>query len=150
MPGCDKTPLILAIVGGLLALGAGAGGYFWYRGKPSLNGNMEIGDGSMFPLTGKRPVTIGSDPKSGVSLFGQGVAPKHAILKPISGGVEMTAVDPINAPVKLNGMETSYAILQDGDTIEIGDQKIKYSALQGFDAGPQNFDPGDSTGNYSF
>ncbi len=149
-PGCDKTPLILGIVGGLVALGAGAGGYFWYRGKPSLDGNMEIGDGSMIPLNGKRPVIIGSDPKSGVSLFGQGVAPKHAILKPISGGVELTAVDPINAPVKVNGSETSYAILQDGDTIEIGDQKIKYSAIQGFDGGPQNFDPGDSTGNYSF
>jgi hypothetical protein len=147
---CDKTPLILGIIGGIVALGAAAGGFFWYRGKPALTGNMDIGNGAMLPLSGKRPITIGSDPKSGVSLFGQGVAAKHATLRPTSGGVELTAVDPMNAPVKLNGTETSYAILQDGDTIEIGDQKLTYSTIQGFDAGPQNFDPGDSTGTYSF
>ena len=147
---CDKTPLILGIFGGIVALGAAAGGFFWYRGKPSLTGNMDIGNGGMLPLAGKRPITIGSDPKSGMSLFGQGVASKHAVLRPTSSGVELTAVDPINAPLKLNGTETSYAILQDGDTIEIGDQKLTYSAVQSFDAGPQNFNSGDSTGTYSF
>lgn len=149
-PGCDKTPLILAIIGSVLVLGAGAGGFFWYRAKPDLNGDISMGDGSLFPLSGKRAVTIGSDPKSKISLFGQGVAAKHAILKPLRNGVELTAVDPINSPVIVNGSPSTYALLQDGDTIEIGDQKLTYSTLQGFDNDPQNFDPGDSTGNYSF
>lgn len=150
LPGCDKTPLILGIIGGVLAIGAGVGGYFWYKGMPALAGDMQLSDGSMFPLSGKRSVTIGSAPRSGVSVFGTGVAPKHAILRPTKHGVEMTAVDPTNYPVILNGSPSSFATLADGDTIEIGDQTIKYSSLQSFDGGPSNFDPGDSTGNYSF
>lgn len=147
--GCDKTPLILGIIGLLVAGGAGVGGFLWYRGLPALKGSIEGAGMMMTPLTGKRPMVIGSDPKSQIFLSGEGVLPRHAVLKPTGTGVELTALDPSN-PVKVNGYETSYQLLQDGDKIQIGDQEFTYTAPPDFTSDTPTIDPGDSSGTYSF
>lgn len=147
--GCDKTPLILGIIGLLVAGGAGVGGFLWYRGLPALKGSIEGAGMMMTPLTGKRPMVIGSDPKSQIFLSGEGVLPRHAVLKPTGTGVELTALDPSN-PVKVNGYETSYQLLQNGDKIQIGDQEFTYTAPPDFTSDTPTIDPGDSSGTYSF
>ncbi len=147
--GCDKTPLILGIIGLLVAGGAGVGGFLWYRGLPALKGSLDIANGVLTPLSGKRPMYIGSDPKSQIFLSGSGVLPRHAVLKPTGTGVELTALDPSN-PVKVNGYETSYQLLQDGDKIQIGDQEFTYTAPPDFTSDTPTIDPGDSSGPYSF
>ncbi|HEY9077705.1 MAG TPA: VWA domain-containing protein [Anaerolineaceae bacterium] len=118
--GCLLLLVVLLIAGG--------GGYWWFS-KPALIGTMEVG-GQLYPLNGKRTISVGSAPGSKIPVNGNGVMPKHATLKPIgsrkSPRVEIRAVYS-NYPIRVNGLETSYQILQDGDKIEIGDQVIHYS-----------------------
>ncbi len=128
---------------GLLALAASGGIAWWWWRLPALTGSLDVG-GQMYPLSGKRPLTIGADPRSPVPIMGQGVAPKHAKLSPIGSRgnpqVEIRGLD-ASLPIKVNGMEVLSQILGDGDQIEIGDQSLVFNNLASTNGLGDDFSP---------
>ena len=81
------------------------------------------------PLTGKRSVFIGSDPRCAINIQGLKVLPKHAELRPIGSRkapeVELHSVDP-NQLVKVNESETLFKTLRDGDRIKIDEHEFTF------------------------
>ncbi len=147
--GADCFPWwLLGLIGGI-ALLAGAGIYSATEmNKPALIGMLNSG-GALFPLEGKKAIFVGSDPKSKIFLAGAGVRPHHLQLRPTgkrkNPQVELTSIDP-TAPAIINGIETMIKILENGDTIKIGDQVLEYQGPATIDFGDdgQTFDAGPS------
>ena len=116
-------------IGALILLGLAGGFGWWWYSKPSLVGMLESTTG-LYPLGGKTAIYIGSDPKAKINIPDLSVLGRHAVLRPIgdrkSPRVEIRSVDP-NHPVVVNGYETTFQILQDGDRIQIGNYSYNYS-----------------------
>jgi hypothetical protein len=114
----------------LLAVALGIAGWWWFN-QPALQGMLELGE-NVTPLSGKRPVYIGSDPRCTVPLTDMSVLPRHARLRPIgsrkSPQMEISSVDPTQY-LKINGTETTFKIIEEGDTLELGGQTIKFTGL---------------------
>jgi pSer/pThr/pTyr-binding forkhead associated (FHA) protein len=117
----------------------------WRRSKPDLVGSVEVA-GVPYALRGKRPVTVGADPKSRISIQGVGVLPRHAELRPMGSPkrprVVIRSLDPAN-PVLVNGMEVPSQTLENGDVVKVGDQTFTYFGPEQFD------DPGSLTADDS-
>ena len=128
-----KPGTIAGIGGGLIVLLGAAFAGWRYASAPALSGMFEFG-GQMYPLSGKRTLTIGTAPRSPIPLQGEGVAAKHAQLRPIgsrkSPQVEIRSIDPANSPVSVNEIPVPSQILRNGDVIQIGDQRLTYSGIE--------------------
>jgi hypothetical protein len=113
--------LILLVGGGILA--------WWWFSQPNLIGELEGPGGQSFVLRGRGPVYIGSDPHSLINIIDPGVQPKHAKLRPIGSRkrpqVELRTLNASDY-IKVNGLETPFQILQDGDKIQVGSQVFQY------------------------
>lgn len=132
----------LMIVGVLTAL-VGGGGFAWlWANKPNLVGTLEVLNPpsdmpiSDFFLQGKSAWSIGVSNKNKVSLYGDGIASKHAKLE--AGGtkkspfVTLTNLDASN-PVRINGIEAvTQQALQNDDLIEIGEITLKYTKPESY------------------
>lgn len=128
-PRPGSTAAIIGIVGGLLFIVVLAAAGLWYFSQPSLVGTLELNH-TPYRLSGRRARYLGSAPGSVVPLTGEGILPKHAILRPIGSSksprVEIRSADP-NMPIRINGLETTFSCLQNEDTIEIGNQMLVYT-----------------------
>ena len=143
--------IIVGVLGVLVLAGIVAMLVMWQRSKPNLVGSVDV-SGVPFALRGKRPMTIGADPKNRISIQGLGVLPRHAELRPMGSPkrprVIIRSLDPAN-PVAVNGLEVPSQTLENGDTVKVGDQTFTY-------VGPEQFeDPGsltadDSAGGWKF
>lgn len=135
-PTPPPTGAIFGGLGVLIALLAAGGAGWWWFSKPSFSGMLTTSSGELLPLTGKSRIYFGSDPKCKYNIQGANILPKHAELRPIGNrrtpSVEIRSLDSI-APVRVNGYETTYQILHEGDKIEIGDQTYTYSGPSGGD-----------------
>lgn len=82
------------------------------------------------PLHGRKPVYIGSGPKCAFNIQGETILPKHAELRPIGNRkeahVELRSLDPTKL-VLINGSETVFKILHNGDKIKIGQHEYTYN-----------------------
>ncbi len=130
------SPLwIGGMVGLLLLAGIVAMLVMWQRSKPDLVGSIEVA-GVPYALRGKRPVTVGADPKSRILIQGIGVLPRHAELRPMGSPkrprVVIRSLDP-NHPVLVNGMEVPSQTLENGDVVKVGDQTFTYFGPEQFD-----------------
>ncbi len=145
-----KPGAIAGIGGGLIVLFGAALAGWRYASAPALNGMLELG-GQMYPLSGKRGISIGAEPRSVIPLQGEGVAAKHAQLRPIGSKksplVEIRSVDPANFPISVNDIPVPSQILHNGDVIQIGDQRLTYSGIEpDEDFGAFDFDSDTGTG----
>jgi Mg-chelatase subunit ChlD len=139
---------ILGILGGLIVLaGGGVAGWWWFN-QPALVGTLESSSGEWIPLSGKRSVSIGSDRHCQVIISDLDVQARHAQIR-ASGSRKNPQVEirtlTASAVVKVNGLETTYQILQDGDKIEIGNQKYTISGMPG-----RTFDTPADPGGWTF
>jgi hypothetical protein len=125
---CWVLILIAVVIFGLLSLGGGLAAY-WFYSRPNLVGEFEGPGGTLILLRGRGPAYIGSDPKSLVSVLEEGIQPQHAQLRPIGSRkkpqVELRTLR-AGDYVQVNGLETAFQILQDGDTIQVGTQLYQY------------------------
>ena len=131
----EMVKIIIFVVLLLVVLGGGAW-WFWQFNRPSLTGILTPeGSGllSGVDLKGKKPVFMGSDPACLISVQGEGVLPRHITLRPIGDrknpSVELRTDQ--STQVKLNGIDTSFQILQDGDRISLGGQTFTYESPLG-------------------
>lgn len=154
-PPTPAQPPGLLLIGGILGVLLLAGLVFmlvmWQRSKPDLVGSVEVA-GVPYALRGKRPVTVGADPKSRISIQGVGVLPRHAELRPMGSPkrprVVIRSLDPAN-PVLVNGMEVPSQTLENGDVIKVGDQTFTYFGPEQFDD-PVSLTADDSAGGWKF
>jgi hypothetical protein len=126
---------ILGGLGGLIVL-AVLGGLGWGEfNKPSLIGSLDSG-GMLppFPLSGRRPVYIGSDVHCKFTIPGDDILPRHAELRPIgtrsNPHVEIRSLDSSKL-VKVDKLETVFQTLHDGNIIKIGSFEFSYSCPPG-------------------
>jgi pSer/pThr/pTyr-binding forkhead associated (FHA) protein len=121
----------------VLLAAAGIGG--WWMTRPALIGTLRSGDQS-YSLIGKRPMVIGSDPKTNILISGENVAPRHAELRAFGDrknpSVEVRSLDPGN-PVLVNGYPETTHTLANGETLRIGDQEFRVEDLPEKDDGIQ-------------
>jgi uncharacterized protein YegL len=138
VPPPPSPPSVGTILGVFVTLGLLGGGtavgYIMYN-RPSLSGMIHGGDGGLVPLSGKKPVLIGSDPRCGIPVNDLSVLGKHAEIRASgdrkSARVEIRSLNS-DHPIEVNGMPTNYQTLQDGDIIKVGDQSFKYEGLSTF------------------
>ena len=132
-------------LGGLIVL-AGLGGLgWWWFNRPSLIGTLDSGGmQAAFPLSGRKPVYIGSDVNCKFNIQGPDILPKHAELRPIGSlkhpFVEIRSVDPAK-PIKVDKIETIFQTLHDGNIITIGSFDYTYSGPPN----PEDFEVDSST-----
>lgn len=120
---------VAGAVGGVLALG-GLGAVLTMRAMaPKMTGMVDFG-GQMYPLDGKRAVVVGSDPRAGIPVQGEGISAKHAELRAIgprrNPRVEIRSLDATN-PVLVQGMPVASQTLENNDRVQIGDQEFIYT-----------------------
>ena len=141
------------ISAGLLLLVGGVGAAYMMR-QPKLSGELSEGpSGVVHALGGRKAWTIGSDPKCNIALVGDGIAPRHAHLRPTSHGVMLVDLigegqsppdsdfaDVVAAesygPLTVTSVDSSTPqplsgshILQHEDRIQIGNRLLLYSNL---------------------
>ncbi len=151
-PPAPPSPLLIGGIAGILLLaGVVAMLVLWQRSKPDLVGSVEVA-GAPYALRGKRPVTIGADPRNRISIQGAGVLPRHAELRPMGSPqrprVVIRSLDPAN-PVLVNGMEVPSQTLENGDVVKVGDQTFTYVGPEQFDD-PGSLTADDSAGGWKF
>lgn len=114
------SPGAIAGVVGAIALLAGAGGAaFWWFSKPQLSGILDRSVGDPIFLTGRKPMVIGEGTQQAIlKAIGNRRTPTFEISAHPSAAGEM---------FKVNGLETNYATLNDGDKIEIGEETYTFS-----------------------
>jgi hypothetical protein len=126
---CPPNLTFLWIILVILLLGGGGAAYGWWSSLPILSGSLD-GDENSYRLKGKRPMTLGSDPRNPISIAGEGVLPKHAVVKAIGSRknprIEIRCLNP-EYPININGIDMTFQILQNEDKILIGDQKFIFS-----------------------
>jgi hypothetical protein len=128
-PESPKPGAIAGAFGGVLVLGGLGAVLLRQAMAPKMTGMVAFGE-QMYPLNGKRAMTIGSDPRSGIPVQGEGISPKHAELRAIGNRrdprVEIRSLDSANQARVQNTPVASH-ILENNDHVQIGDQEFIYT-----------------------
>jgi hypothetical protein len=123
--------LVLGGLGGLILAGVLGGLGWWWFNRPSLIGTLDSGGmEASFPLSGRKPVFMGSDDTCQFKIYGNDILPKHAELRPIGNRknpqVEIRSVDSSKL-VRVDKIETIFQTLRNGNVIKIGSFEYTYS-----------------------
>ncbi len=82
---------------------------------------LHMPDHRFVPIQGKHTLTIGSDPTCDLPVQGPGVAARHLLIQPREQGWQAATLQ-LHTPFYVNGRPVyGLALLQDGDSIRIGE-----------------------------
>lgn len=114
---------------GLLITGLAIGGVIALTEEAAKTSWIEITHGGMAGkqfILYQRTITLGSAPKADITLIKDETVPGlAAVLEKKGSGATVSATDP-SGILFVNGVETSHASLQDGDSISMGKTALRF------------------------
>lgn len=118
-----------AQITGLLITGMAMGGVIALTEQAVKAAWVEITHGGMAGkqfILYQNSVTLGSSPGADITLIKDASIPPSAFTIETKGNVRSVSSLDTTAPLFVNGLETSHAVVRDGDSISIGGTALKY------------------------